>query len=222
MTEHSAGVVLPPYPVLLLLHQLQFAHEHLPLQGSFPAQAGAVSQPRLPGGPQALGRLAGASCSFTTQKCCSCPPWDPQSEQQLQEVTRGLKLCQAWVHPADLWLMLALHPPGLGLCLALGSAVPRDDSSLALTHAPAYTALFSHAVLSILLIRSLLLGCDFQERPPGVCLCLLANWCLRKEMCVVDTSVPRSESLQQVLLRSSRASPLLWLTVCFLLWALVH
>lgn len=42
VTEHYTGVLIPPYQVLLLLHQLQFPHELLPLGGSFPAQAGAA------------------------------------------------------------------------------------------------------------------------------------------------------------------------------------
>lgn len=90
-----------------------------------------------------------------------------------------------------------MHPPGLDLCLGLGSDVPRDDCSLSLTRFVLQLdrALFSCAILSLLLIRFLLLGCGFQERPPSAYLCSLANWSLRKEMCMVDMRVPRFDLL---------------------------
>lgn len=97
--EHCTGVFIPPCHVLLLLQLVQLPREPLPPQGSFPAQAGAAL---LPGSSQALGRLPGASCSFSTPKCCSYLSWYPQRKQWLQGVTRGLKLCQGWVHPAGL------------------------------------------------------------------------------------------------------------------------
>lgn len=93
----------------------------------------------------------------------------------------GLKLCQASMHPPDLEVTLALHPPGLALCLGSRSDVPRGQTVAWLSvcsqslNAPV-RALFFVKLPSILLVRSLSPGCDLSERPPGVLLCSLTNW----------------------------------------------